>query len=260
MSATDALGIAVALTAPLTTNTEMLRDGCGRVDGVMREGLTRTRMETAVSGRSVVEPATCSTYDWTGLSVSVTFVGCTLDAVGAPMDGTLTLGVSFFPTAATLTFGGLTVGAATIDGVLALNVGGECGTDTLGCTACADTHTTCTATRAPQRTLSGQLTIQTGDTTRLSISSMTVSADATGATASGEATLATAGLAPTAVLATDLHWNVGECSPSSGTAGLPDSHTTLTFLATTPATGAVEVTVGPRSLGEQMLFPACSAP
>jgi hypothetical protein len=253
LTLTTGLGIATSMAAPLIADGEMLRDEGGRVVGATRESMTQTRMESAISGSSVVTPATCATYAWSGLMVSATFSGCTFELTGMSIDGAVSITVAYFPLRIVATFTALTIGDLTVDGDLTLNLGGACRTGDMGCTACADTDPMCAEERTEQRTLSGSLSLTSGTTTVLAIESLTLSADTVGATASGEVTLGT-----TAMTATDLHWAWGDCLPTSGTLAIPSASTTLTFLATTPATGSVQVQVGTLDLGEQVLFMACA--
>lgn len=251
-TATRAFGVAAALGGPLIAETQMLRDEAGTMDDASRRTRAQTRIETAVSGNSVVEPATCAAFSWTRLSATITFTGCTLEATGEPIDGSLTLAVSFFPTEVTLTFTALTIGTISLDGSLTLNVGGECQSGDLGCTPCPDGDTTCIEMRQAQISLSGDLTIDDGGTTLVAVDGLSLVADAAGVTVNGTLTVGT-----TEVVGADLYWALGDCMPTSGTATLTDSSTTLTFLPTTPATGNVAVMIGMIPLGEQMLFTPC---
>jgi len=247
------LGIAAALTGPLVPQAESLRDGGGRLDGAARETRTRTDVEAGVSGMSVVMPSTCVAYAWAGLSVTATFTGCTLETTGESVSGSVGIAVTYFPTTFTVTFTSLTVGTTSVDGMLALNVGGECGGADLGCMGCPDTDPMCAAMRMNQQTLTGALTIRSGSTTVLGITGLAVSNDATGVTVSGMFTVD--GLAATA---TDLHWNMGDCLPVRGTVALPSMSTTITFLPTTPSDGIVQVQLGAFPPFPQMLFAACT--
>ena len=252
-SAGFGLGVAVAMTAPLVPSAQSLRETGGRLDAPARENQTRTDVESGVSGSSVVEPPGCAAFSWSGLSAVVTFTGCTLEVTGETIDGSLGLAATFFPTTFTVTVTGLTVGTVQVDGTLALNVGGACGGGDLGCTPCADADPTCAASRVNQQTLVGSLTVRSGGTTVLELTALTLAIDATGATATGDAVLN-----GTALTATGVHWNTGECLPSSGTVELTASGTTITFLPTTPADGIVEVRIGGWPPFPQALFPPCS--
>lgn len=248
-----ALGVAAAMTAPLVPSAESLRDGGGRLDGPARETRAHTDLEAGVSGMSVVTPSTCASYVWSGLSVVATFAGCTLEATGESIDGSIGIAVTFFPSTFTLTFTGLSVGTTQIDGMLTLSVGGACGATDLGCTRCPDVDPACAAAAAPQSSLTGNLTVMSSGTTVLSITTVTVTTDATGINASGTFTLD-----GTSMTATSLHWNTGDCLPTSGTVSVSSPAATITFLPTTPADGIVSVAVGAFPPFPQMLFMPCA--
>jgi len=55
----------------------------------------------------------------------------------------------------------------------------------------------------------------------------------------------------------DLTWQFGQCLPSSGELQFPQIFTTVSFLPTTPATGAVEIQVPFLPPFEQAFLPAC---
>lgn len=254
-TATQALGTAAALTAPLVSDAETLRDVGGRMDGEARDSTARDRVESGVSGNSVVTEPSCTTYDWRALTVTITFAGCVLEATGESLDGVVTLAVSFHPTTLALTMEGLSVADTTVDGALTLNVGGECAPEMAGCLACRDGDAECAAMRASQRTVTGSLTVTSGGTTTLSIEEITVSSDASGTTVSGTATID-----GSAVVATDVFWATGDCLPTSGAVSVASLGGTIRFLPATPATGEVEVTVS-TPLGDvtttQALFTPC---
>ncbi len=251
-TASFALSIATALSAPLVPQAEGLRDDGGRLDGPGREARTRSDVEAGVSGMSVVTPESCASYVWSGLSVMATFAGCTLESTGESIDGDLAIAVQFFPSRIALTFTDLTVGATSVTGMLSLNVGGACGGADLGCMPCRDTDAECMAAAETQSTLTGSLTVTSSGTTVLDVADVTVTSDTTGITASGELSIDGA-----AITADALHWAAGSCLPSSGTATLTSSMTTITFLSTTPADGIVEVRIGALPPFSQALFTPC---
>ena len=253
-AAAPALAIATALTAPLVPSAQGLRDGAPGLDGPGRDARARRDLEAGVSGMSVVEPPTCASYAWMGSEVDVTFTGCTLEATGESLDGSIHAAVSFFPTRFALTFTDLRVGATEVDGMVTLNVGGRCAGTDLGCTPCMGTDLECMAMAEEQTSITGSVTITSGGTTVLALDDVTVTSDPTGVTANGTFTID-----GTSVTASSLHWATGECLPSSGTAMLPTPPTTITFLPTTPADGTVQVQVGSFPAFPQMLFMPCGS-
>lgn len=251
-SAGFALGLAAALTGPLLPQAESLRDDGGRLDGPAREARAHTDVEAGVSGMSVVEPPTCATYVWAGMSVTATFAGCTLETTGESIDGSIGIAVGFFPTMLTLTFTDLVVGTTHVDGMLTVNVGGQCGGADLGCTLCGDADAMCHELRANQSTVTGNLTVTSSGMTVLAIDSLSLDVDATGVSVTGDFTIDAVSFSAAAV-----HWNTGDCLPTSGTATASSPAATITFLPTTPADGIVQVTVGAFPPFSQMLFMAC---
>ena len=95
----QALAASAALTGPLVPEGEMLRDDSRLDTPEMREDTARERIESGVSGNSIVTDETCVGYDWSGLMATITFTDCIMEATGAPLTGALTLAVGLFPRA-----------------------------------------------------------------------------------------------------------------------------------------------------------------
>jgi len=190
----------------------------------------------------VVTPPTCATYAWSGLSATVTLAGCTLEATGEPVSGTVGLALTLRPTTFVLTFASLTAGSSTVDGSVTLHAGG---TD-LGAATTLDADLT----------LSGG-----GASTHLVAVGLSVSGTATAISAGGTFTVESGGTTTT-IVADTVTWASGQCLPSSGTLQLTGSTfplpTTIVFLPTTPADGMVEVHVGSFPPATVALLPPCS--
>ncbi|MCC7543061.1 MAG: hypothetical protein IT379_42990 [Deltaproteobacteria bacterium] len=256
-----AVGTAVAIAGPLVADGEALRDGPTGLDS--RETTTRDRIENGVSGNSVVTDPACTTFDWSGLSVTVTFAGCVLEATGESLDGSVRLRVAFAPTAIGISFEALTVGSSSIDGTLELLLGGSCAAGDPTCTQCRDVDATCMARTQAQRTLQGDVTVAAAGGAPVSVSlTATVEHDASGTRATGSGTLESSAL-DGSFTATDLLWAMGDCLPSSGTLVLDDGSSSLTnpatvgFLAVTPTDGTVSLRLGALPAAEVMLLEPC---
>jgi len=253
-------GGAVALGAPLLPQAEALRDDSRLDSPLMRDDAARESVVAGVSGMSVVTDPMCVTYTWSGLSVNIAFASCTLEATGLPLDGMLGLAVSFAPIEIRMTFAALQVGDLSLDGMVGIRTGGGCpmGMDT--CLNCRDTDPTCMEMRAPQQTIFADLTVSLTEDFTITIMDGTVTHDAAGSAVSGIGMVTGGSLAGT-FDAMALQWAMGQCLPSSGTlvytppTGAP---ITVTFLSTTPETGAVEVTLPPFPTTTQVLFTPCA--
>jgi len=253
------LGAAQALTGPLVGDGENLRDDSSRRD--LGEGDVQTRVEDSVSGSSIVTDAACTTYAWTELTATITFTDCVLEATGETLDGIVELTVTLYPTTFQATLTSLVVGDLTMDGTVQLVLGGRCREGDASCTPCRDGDATCARMREEQRTLLVDVSFTyDGEDTSLAVDSLGVEADATGATLSGNGSVTTTS-ADATFTASMLHWNQGECLPSSGTLTYDDGTlaATITFLPTTPDDGVVQVQVGMLPPFEEMLLPPCGS-
>ena len=257
--ALQALAASAALAGPLVPEGEMLRDDSRLDSPDMREDTARERVESGVSGNSIVTDETCVGYAWAGLMVTITFTDCVMEATGEPLTGMLTLGVALFPTQFNMTFTDLQIGALGLDGNVSLLLGGGCREGDGGCAPCRDVDPECAEMRANQQTLSADLTIESGTTATLAIEGMEIVYESgTGATVNGTAEI-TSPTSSGTLTGTDVHWNPMECLPSSGTLTYDSTGptTTVEFQATTPTTGNVLVTIPPFPQVETMLFEAC---
>jgi hypothetical protein len=230
------LAVATALSAPLAPDGALVHGDLAPTDAT-----THTRAQHGFSGGSVVTPAGCATYSWSGLTATVTLTGCTLEANGMPVSGSVTLGVTTRPTVFTVTFTGLTVGTSTFDGHVSLTING-------------------TDTAAAPPTLDVDLTYTSGGTsTHLTATGLSVTTTSTSVAITGTASV-TSGSTTTSLTAAALTWQTGQCLPSSGTLMVSGSSVppaTLTFLSTTPTDGKVTVQIPPFPVTTQRLFPPC---
>lgn len=230
----EVIGVAASLGAPLAPDGAMLRTD------LAPDAMAHTRTEHGFSGSSVVTPTTCATYAWSGLMASVTLAGCTLEATGLPVSGTVSVAVTTRPVTFTISVTALVVNGTTYDGHVTLTLGG---TDTMPMPPSLDVD----------------LTTTDGTTTmHLTATGLTVAATATSMTIDGSASI-TSGTTTTAITMTNLTWAMGQCLPSSGTAALTTGAltTTLGFSAATPTTGNVTVTIPPFPSSTQMVFTPC---
>lgn len=250
------LAASAALAGPLVDEGEMLRDDSRLDMPGMREDTARERVESGVSGNSIVTDETCVTYDWSGLMVTITFASCMMEATGEPLEGALTLAVGLFPTRFTMTFTDLQVGTLGLDGEVGLLLGGRCREGDDGCAGCPDSDPECTSMRENQQTLTADLTLESGASASLVIEDMQVVHGTTGTELDGTAEV-TSTMSSGTLTATDVHWNPMECLPSSGS--VTYGPTTIELQATTPTTGNVLVTVPPFPTVETMLFEPCSS-
>lgn len=228
---TSASGAAAGLAAPLVPELQKL--------------FAQRDTVTAEEARQYVEAAyaayqPCASFQWNGgLSGTITFTGCVLDATGQTIDGSLGISIKIRPqTAMTLTFSKLQVGGNTYDGSLKISV----------------------SAGPPRATLAADLsyTSADGDTT-VTLQDVTVVRSGGKTTMDGKGTVQT-GSVSTAFSAKGLTWNKGDCLPSSGTLTLSAQQTAtvvITFLPTTPQTGVVQVQVGSLPATEMALFSPC---
>jgi hypothetical protein len=231
------LAVATALSAPLAPDGAMVQADPGAPDTT-----TQGHAEHGFSGSSVVTPKGCAKYSWSKLTAMVTLTGCTLEATGMPVSGTVSLGVTTRPTVLTVTFTGLSVGTSTFGGNVALTMNG-------------------TSSKSAPPTLDVDVTYTAGGKSQqLTATGLTVTTTSTSVAISGDATV-TSGGSTLSVAVTDLTWPTGECLPTSGSlkvsgGGAPTA--TLTFLSTTPMDGKVTVQVPPLPATTETLFTPCS--
>ena len=179
------LGASVALTAPLVASGEQLRDVTSRMAADSRGAQAQANVENGVAGDSIVTNGGCVTFEWPELlRASVVFDECELEATGERLDGALSITVTFFPTTLTVAFTALTVGVSSLDGSVALALGGECPAGQTGCSQCGDGDPACAAERMPQQTISANLTV-VGESTMLTLEELQLVTSATGASLSG---------------------------------------------------------------------------
>lgn len=242
---TRGLGVAAALSAPLVPSGTALHGDLAPTDTT-----AHMRSQDGFSGHSVVTPATCAAYSWAGLSATITLTGCTLEATGEPISGSLTLAVTTRPTTFTVSVTALTIGSDSFTGHVTLTING---TDLMPAPPTIDIDLMYTSA---------------GTTTHLSATGVSVTTVTdpgtmmlTSISISGSASLDTGGAA-TSLVFTSLTWKQGDCLPSAGalvaTVGTA-APATITFLPTTPMDGIVTVQVFPPPIPPAMvmLFPAC---
>lgn len=183
-------------------------------------------VEDAVATNSIVTDGMCVTFDWAGLSATITFTSCVLEATGQPLDGALTFTVTINPTSFALDFAALTLGDNTTDGNVTVSFTGD---GMLGRTTDADLTFT-TPEGATHFTLAdGRLTVA-----------------ASSITLNGAGTITTGSVDGSYDVASVL-WAQGDKCPSGGSVTLDEASSPavkVTFLPTTPADGNVEYKVG----------------
>jgi hypothetical protein len=250
---------AAAIGAPLVPAGEQLRDDT-RVDMAgTREGAARDRVEEGISGNSVVTDPACTTYAWSGLMVTATFDMCVLELTMLPLDGSITLGVSFFPTEFQAAFGALTVGDLSLDGTIGVRTGGNCRAGSDACSLCPDTDPECAEMRENQQTLWANLVLMSGEMYALALDDVTATSDAAATTVTGGGSISSSTASAT-FTATSLRWATGDCLPTSGTVLVtPAGGTAITVepTATTPSTGIVNVTIPPFPAVPVMITSPC---
>jgi len=221
------VSVAAALAIPMRKDADQLH-----VDRAIADQTeVHTRIQHGFSGTSVVTPPTCAMFNWNGLSVTITLNGCTLEQTGQTISGTVTLAVMLNPTQLAMTLANLTIGGQTYTGQVTLSVGG--------------------ADLAPTFTIGVDLASGTSHFT----GTLTIAMGAFTVSGSGMVAL---GTTTTAVTISGVTFTQGKCLPSAGTVTLAGPPmVTITFLATTPTDGKVQVQVGGAPSSTQMLFTPC---
>jgi adhesin HecA-like repeat protein len=220
--AVEATAATIALAAPLFLGGDQLRKEQDSAD----EARGRALIEDAVATNSIVTSAACVTFDWSGLTVSVTFDACTLEATGLPLDGAITLTATIKPTAFSLAFEQLTMGTSSVDGTVAVSFVGE---GMMGRTTTADLTVT-----------------EDGATTQFTLTDGRLDVEDGVITANGSGTIATSTV-DASYEVDGVRWAQGEKCPSGGTLTLDEAdlpRITVTFFPTTPSDGTVDVKVG----------------
>lgn len=257
----EGLSAAVALGAPLVQDGEALRDDpSSGTAGDARDRSARDRVENGVAGDSIVTDAACVAFDWDRLTVAITFTGCALEQTGESLDGVLSMTISFGPVVLSMTFEDLAVGETTLDGTVTMAFGGQCMDGDPDCTPCEEGDEECAAAEERQRTLTADLTVESGGSFAATLDGLVVVVGDDGSVSlDGAATVASESFSGDLVLTT-VTFAAGDCLPSAGTLALNDGSpltTTLTFLPATPATGEVRVQIGPFPATTAALFPPC---
>jgi hypothetical protein len=210
-----------ALGAPLQGDGEGLADAGSSSDGEAQDA-----GEHGMSGGSVVEPPGCATYEWSGLTATVTFAGCTAEAINLPIDGSVLFAISLDPTSFTVEFTDLTLGGLGLDGLVRLSVTGQ-------------RFTRAVTLDAEDLTISS-----TGLNAAIQLADVTVTVPDTHAstTIDGSGSITNASLSADLTL-NDLTWETGDTLPSDGSVDVTSSGLsgTVTFLPTTPQDCVVHV-------------------
>jgi hypothetical protein len=233
------IGAAVALTAPLRGQGEMLHD---RRD-LASDTEARMRVEDAVATSSIVTDGTCVTFTWgTGLSATITFDGCVLEMLGTTLDGSIGPVLTLTPTTFSVSFADLVIGGISFDGDVSLTIARETGTLVYGMTIAADLTFTALGATSTIATTGLELLVS----------------DMATASVTGPIALTAPGLDVSGTLDA-LTWETGNCHPTSGTFTYMDPMLGLTVviraLPETPTTGLVELTVGSFTSRAMLLEP-----
>jgi hypothetical protein len=231
---TTGIGVAAALGTPLAETAEGLhRDRPDQAE-------TRRRVEQGVAGDSIVTVPSCVAFAWSELAATLTFTDCVAELNGLTLDGAVGLAVATEPEASiTITLTALQVNGATFTGTVVVGWVGSPGSP--GVLAEADLQFTsadgaATVTLEAIRALVTPASVTIGGTGHLQTDSLDMDFTLDG-----------------------LTWQVGDCLPSGGTLTYQDGPVTVvvTFLPTTPETGAVQVKVGPLPAEEVALLEPC---
>jgi hypothetical protein len=233
-AATRAAGTTAAFGAPLFETAKGLH-----MD-LPAEGETRWRIEEAVAGNSVVSDPSCVSFDWEGLVASVTFTSCTLELNGAVADGSVSMDVVLQPESSIeIVFEGLVVDGVAVDGTVLVEASGR--------------------RDDPWASLSSQLVFEGADgSAEVDLDELSVTTGPHSTAVGGQGHLADDSLETDFTLSA-LAWERGDCIPSSGSISYTEESQTIaiTFLGTTPGTGAVEVQVGSLPPQEAEIFDPC---
>jgi hypothetical protein len=236
-SATQAItataGPAVAFSAPVATSSPSDLQPGGDLGETELHALT----EDSVSGSGLVGDPSCVSFAWNELSLTATFDQCELEATGAILDGVIVLTIHMAPAGVQLAFMDLTVDGVALDGSLDLRLAGQLG--------------------ALQAQIAADLSIGSGGSS-VTFTGVELTADASGATVSGDTEVETPSFHDTVTL-TNVHWDRGLCHPVSGTLDLEESGipVVVTFLPTTSADGKVLLKIGSAQPVEQQLLQPC---
>jgi len=238
-AATSALttggGAAVALGAPSSLELAKLKSQLSKVT----EAAARTSLEKGLAGAAAVKTPSCATVKWSGnLSGTVTFKDCTTRQGGKKLNGTVGVAVTLPPKLGfTLTLTQLEVDGTAVSGTLTVTPSGAAGA-----------------------TVTGNLAYSSADgATSVSFSSLSMSITPAAVTLSGSGAIKSASLDST-FTASNITWKSSDCLPTSGSVTYTDGGATVvvTFLATTPQTGEVQVQVGSLPARTVALLPPCN--
>jgi hypothetical protein len=118
------------------------------------------------------------------------------------------------------------------------------------------------ATTMNQQTLWADINVSLAEDFAIVLDDVQLDYDTAGTTVSGSGMISS-GTVDASFTGNAVHWNTGECLPTSGTlVYTPTGGTAMTaeMLATTPADGIVNVTIPPFPAFPYMLFEPCAAP
>jgi hypothetical protein len=238
--AQDAASVAQALTASVVDTGGVIARMAAVLEAALRErdgddAAMRTRVRTAVA--ALVQSAQCMSLDWSLRSVTVHFDECTIPSTDERLDGSLTVRIRLADPSVIVTMNELTLGDDVFDGSVTAAPRGLDGALQLG----VDAELTAVG---PATTLVGR--------------DLGLVLDVQGVTLSGEGEVISASLDGSATM-TAVHWDLFDCLPSSGSVTFVDGDVSgvMTFLASTPETGEVELGLDRLPATTIALFPSC---
>jgi hypothetical protein len=218
-----------AVTTLATTLAPVLR--AGEAD----EGTIRQRLRSAI--RDSVVSVGCVSFSWTLTSATVLFDECELLDTGARIDGSTTISVRILNRSVTVTLDDLAIGSAELYGSMTARLMGPLGELTVG--------------------VDSEMTLANIPAT-LIVDGLEVDANLEGMTMWGPGAVISPNLDATTSV-DQVHWNLGECWPSSGSVSFVDGNLegTITFVPTTPETGEVQLQLHPLPPATVEMLPAC---
>jgi len=230
--------VASLLAGPLATDARML----GELGDAADDDTTiRQRVRNGVADNSIVDQASCVSFNWTLRRVVLTFTDCTSEHTGLTIDGRLTMQVRLSPVRLEMSFTNLRIGGIAFDGTVDLRVAGAL----MAFRISTDVDLTWTIDE---------------ETSHVVLDNVTVDIDLPAATVglSGVFSLDAFGLSTSGRLI-DVNWALPDCHPSSGRArfDLESVAAIVHFLPETPTEGIVSVQLPPFPATQMMLLPVC---
>ena len=230
---TESTGATVALTAPFVRQPPVQA----------AEGESDPGLAAPIEGPGFVTDPSCISTSWQNLRLAAEFDQCELSATGSILDGGASIGLTVNPWGIDVAFAQLSLDDASIDGSLGVYATGTLQQPTFGVNA------NITVARASTQS-------------RASLSGLSVAADPSGLTASGQVDIDTPNSSASGAFAS-VHWDPGLCLPVAGTLSFDyfGAPVDVQFQPNTPYDGEVLVTVnGGIALQMKLLTPCSTEP